>query len=52
MEEVAGGIIHFIVRIIGWFFAEVFFQFLCWGIGWFFLKLFTFGRYPKNVNQH
>jgi len=48
MEEIVGGIIHLIARIIGWFFIEVFLQVFCWGIGWVSLKLFTFGHYPKK----
>ena len=51
MEEIVGGIFHFLLRAIGWFLIELLFHIICWGIGWVTLKIITFGKYP-NRNMH
>ena len=51
MEEIVGGIFHFLLRAIGWILIELLFHMVCWGTGWVTLKLITFGKYP-NRNTH
>lgn len=48
MEEVVGGMLHFIIRVLAWFLIDIFFQVVCWGIGWATLKIITLGQYPKK----
>jgi len=48
MEEIIGGIFHFIGRFLIWFFLDIFFQVVCWSIGYAALKFITFGTFPKK----